>query len=100
MFELPNHISLVALGQPWCNDSHYADLVATCHLANDISDDPEITELAQRGLQMLLERHDGYDEMRHVIGTVLQWVGQQPNSKIYTAALKRLKDIDESTRIS
>lgn len=100
MFELPNHISLLALGQSWCTDAHYADLAATCHLAVDISDDPQITELAQRGLQMLVDRNDDHEEVRQVIGTVLQWVGQQPNSSIYNAALSRLKALNESTRLS
>ena len=100
LIEMPGHIALMALGQPWENDSHYADLCAAVDLGCRISDDEHIKELCAIGRQLLLDNSTDYPRIRQVIGPVLQWISQQPNKRIHDAALSRLKEYDESKRVS
>ena len=81
-------------------DAHVADLATACYLAIDIAEDQEIKRLAQRGLDMLLAKSDDYAEIKYAIGTVIQWLSTQSNSKIYNATIKRLKVFDEQAKLS
>jgi hypothetical protein len=101
LIEIPGHVGLLALGQEWMTDAHYADIMTACYLGLDISDDnTEIRALAQRGIDLMNAEDKNYDEIRHVIGTVIQWISTQSNIKIYNATVQRLKKLDEQKRIS
>lgn len=100
LIELPGHVGLMALGQPWMTEAHFADLVTACELGIDLAEDDEIRQLCVTGRNMLFNRVASFDEMRHVIGQVVQWVATQPNHRIYDAVTKRLKVINEQERIS
>lgn len=102
LIEIPGHVGLLALGQDWMTVGHYADLMTACCLAYDLSQgtDDRIHGLSSRGIEMLESNSTNYDEMRDVIGTVVQWIATQPNVKIYNATLKRLKRLDEQERVS
>lgn len=100
LIEIPGHVGLLALGQPWMTVEHYADLMTACCLANDLSEkDARIRELSQRGVSMLVNNTRDYDELRHVIGTLIQWLSTQSNVKIYNATKQRLKKLDEQERL-
>lgn len=77
------------------NESHRADLIVACQLGIDLGND-RIRELASRGLAMLQQGSSGHDQMRHDIGTVLQWIGTQPNRHVHDAVMRRLKRLDSS----
>ena len=94
LIELPGHVGLIALGQPWFNDRHLADLATACYIAIDIADkDSDVFQMAMNGLHMLHDQCDDYVRMKHEIGTVVQWVSVQPNKKVYDSVVKRLKEI-------
>ena len=95
IFELPGHIALAMLGHPAMNDAHRADLLVACQLGIDLGDE-RIRELASSGLAMLQQGSSDYDQMRHAIGTVLQWIGTQPNRTVHDAVMRRLKRLDSS----
>ncbi|MEY4720078.1 MAG: hypothetical protein RL563_2696 [Pseudomonadota bacterium] len=97
---MPGHVALMALGQDWMTENHQADLVTACCLTYDIAsiDDP-IRSLAQRGYDLIQSKSTEYDEMKCVIGTVIQWLSTQPNIKIHEATIKRLKTFDEQRRL-
>lgn len=98
---MPGHVGLMALGQPWMNEGHYADLVTGCCLTMDLSEaNSEIHQLARQGYDMLVARSTEFDAMKQIIGTVIQWLATQPNTKIHRAAVKRLRDFDEQRRVS
>jgi len=102
LIEIPGHVGLLALGQPWMTVEHYADLMTACCLAHDLShnEDAKIYALAVRGIEMLQTECSDYEAMRDVIGTVVQWIASQSNIKIYNATVKRLRQLDEQKRIS
>lgn len=101
LIEIPGHVGLLALGQTWMTTEHYADLVTACYLGYDLSEntDPEIHELAAKGIALLEKNNGEFEEMRHIVGTVVQWVAKQPNVKIYNATVKRLRQLDEQERL-
>lgn len=111
LFELPKHIALIALGQDWMTQDHTAELISACELGMDLGkSDPAVFDLAHNGLQMLLRHVDPNDmtikhianleEMRHVIGSVVQWIAHQPNRAVHDAVIKRLRELNEPKRIS
>lgn len=100
LIELPGHVGLMALGQPWMTEAHFADLVTACELGIDLAQDDEIRQLCVTGRDMLMNRVTDFDEMRQIIGRVVQWVATQPNHRIYDAVTKRLKRLNEQERIS
>lgn len=96
--ELPGHVALMALKQDWWTIEHYADLKTTCLLCCDLAQpDDHIKSLAQRGLHMLedIDNHD-VNEIRQVIGTAVQWLAAQPNTKIYKATVARMEKKNEA----
>lgn len=111
LFEFPKHAALLALGQPWMTSDHLAELLSACELAMELGrGDPQVHDYALRGLNFLLENVDRSDmtikpvanleEMRHVIGEVVQWIAYQPNRSVHDAVVKRLKELNESERVS
>lgn len=99
LIEMPGHVGLMALGQPWMTEAHFADLITACELGIDLAKDEEMRQLCVTGRDMLLNRVTDFEEMRQVIGQVVQWVATQPNHRIYDAVIKRLNRIDEQKRI-
>jgi hypothetical protein len=92
LIEMPGHVGLMALGQDWMTERHYYDLMTACCLGYDMSQPgDEIHELSLRGTELLTSKSTNYDEMRSVIGTVVQWIATQPNQKIWNATMRRLK---------
>lgn len=82
-------------------DAHWADLMTVCKLGLDLAGDDEyIRELSVIGNDMLMERVAEVEEMRQVLGTLVQWVSKQPNTKIYASVQKRLRELDEQERLS
>lgn len=111
LFELPKHAALLSLGQPWMTSDHLAELLSSCELALELGrDNPRIHECALIGLNLLLDHVDQSDmtikhvanleEMRHVIGEVVQWIAHQPNRAVHDAVVKRLKEMNEPERVS
>lgn len=99
LIEMPGHVALLALGQDWLTDSHYADLFSSCYLGLDLSEpDSRIHQLAKQGIQLLTDRSTDHELMRSVIGTVLQWVATQPNVKIHNAVCNRLNYFDRKAK--
>lgn len=100
LIEIPGHVGLLALGQDWMTVEHYADLMTACCLSYDLSGkENAIRELAQRGIEMLEANSSDYEELRRVIGTLIQWLSTQSNVKIYNATQQRLKKLDEQERL-
>lgn len=99
LFELPGHIGLLALGQPWMTEAHLADLLTACQLGIDIATDDDMRQLCILGRDMLINRVADIEQIRHVVGQVVQWVSTQPNQKIYDAAKRRLREVNEQERI-
>lgn len=100
LIEVPGHVALLALGQPWMTEEHFADLWTACQIGIDIADeDSNIRELAHQGKAMLVDKSDDYESMKQVIGTVVQWISTQPNRRIHDAVTKRLKELNEQERI-
>ncbi len=111
LFEFPKHAALLALGQPWMTGDHLADLLSACELGMELGQsEPEIHTLALQGMRFLLDNVDRSDmtikpvahleEMRHVLGQVVQWITYQPNRAVHDAVVKRLKELNESERVS
>lgn len=111
LFEFPKHAALLALGQHWMTRDHLADLLSACELGMELGrDDPEVHGLALRGMRFLLDNVDSnhmtikhaenLEEMRHVLGQVVQWITYQPNRAVHDAVVKRLKELNESERVS
>lgn len=97
---MPAHIALMALGQPWITESHMCDLMAAIDIGERISNDSAISALCSEGKRLLIEGSTDYDAIRKTIGPVIHWVSQQPNRVIHDVALQRLKEYDESKRVS
>lgn len=100
LIELPGHVGLMALGQPWMTEAHFADLITACELGIDLSPDEDIYHLCITGRDMLINRATDFEEMRQVIGRIVQWVAAQSNYRIHDAVTKRLKRLNEQERIS
>lgn len=100
LIELPGHVGLMALGQSWMTDAHFADLMSACELGIELAKDDDVRDLCMTGRAMLLGKDINIDEMKQVIGQVVQWVATQPNHRIYDAVTKRLKALNEQERIS
>lgn len=100
LIELPGHVGLMALGQSWMTDEHFADLVTACELGIDLAIDDETRKLCIAGRNMLLDGGSDFEEMRQVIGKIVQWVATQSNYRIHDAVTKRLKRLNEQERIS
>jgi hypothetical protein len=101
LIEVPGHVALLALGHPWMTDEHLADLWTACTLGMDLSDEDEaIKQLSITGRDLLINKSTDYQTMKHVIGTVIQWVSTQPNRRIHDAVTRRLKELNEQERIS
>lgn len=111
LFEFPKHAALLAIGQPWMNDSHMAELLCACALALDLSsDDDPIHHTAltvQNALldcvaddDMSCQKIRDPDSLRHMIGKLVQWVGAQPNRAVHDSVIKHLKASHESPRTS
>lgn len=88
--ELPALIALEAIGQPWFNEGHHADLTAlamvTQMLAREGSD---AFDVAGDLLGLLAATSLDIDEIRpRVIGVSL-WLQRQPNGRV-DAAIRRL----------
>lgn len=97
---MPGHVGLLAFGQPWMTDAHWADLMTACELGIRLSskDDP-IHELSLHGRALITNEASDVDEVRRVVGEVVQWVAQQPNGRIHAAVTQRLKEFDEQARL-
>lgn len=91
LIEMPGHVALLALGQPWMNDSHMADLFSTCVISEELSDNEEISSLADTGIKLLSEGSTDYDQIKKVIGTLITWVSSQPNKDVHDAVLKIMR---------
>lgn len=100
LIEMPGQIALLALGQPWITEAHMCDLMAAVDIGERISKDDTITALCLEGKRLLLDGSKDYDAIRKAIGPVIHWISQQPNRVIHDAALQRLKEYDESKRVS
>lgn len=100
LIEWPGHVALMALGTEWMSEEHWADLATACRLCADLATDEAIHTLAQRGLDLLADEASDIDEMKRVIGQIVQWVALQPNRSIHDATIKRLRELDEQERIS
>lgn len=95
LIEMPGHVALTALGQAWMNDSHYADLLTALYLGLDLSEpESDIHALSLQGIDLINNKSTDFNEMKNVIGTVVQWVATQPNKNIYQAVSKRLHVLD------
>lgn len=92
LIELPGHVGLIALGQPWMTDEHIADLLVACQIGCDLAQqEDEIHTMATEGKHLLLSGSTDYDTMRQTIGAVVQWVATQPNRKIHDVVTRNLK---------
>ena len=91
LIEMPGHVGLLALGQDWMTERHFADLMTACYLAMDLSEPgSEMHALGFRGGQLLADKSTEYDEIRTIVGTIVQWISKQPNTDIWHAAYSRL----------
>lgn len=96
MIELPGHVALLALDQPWCDWRHLADLGAHIRLAEELAtrrNEPAIKQIASRAKDMM-QTMTGMPcelaEFRKLVGVTLPWVSRQPNAEIERAARKFL----------
>lgn len=92
-------------------EDHLADLLSACELGMELGrDDPEIHALSLRGMRLILDHVDRSDmtikhvanveEMKHIIGQVVQWITYQPNRAVHDAVIKRLRALHEQERVS
>lgn len=101
LIELPGHVGLVALGQPWMTDEHMADLLVACQIGCDLADPADdIHAMATEGKALLLANSTNYDTMRQIIGHVVQWVAKQPNRRIHDAVTRHLKKMHATSPIT
>lgn len=102
LIELPGHIALLALDQPWCLPDHYADLGAHIRLAEIVAQsrkNDEIAKILGRAKHIMQSWDNSPEEIaefRKLIGVTLPWIAQQPNVEIERAALRCLKAYDSS----
>lgn len=101
LVEVPGQVALMALGQPWMTPAHLADILTACYLGLDLSNEnDEIHQLSQRAIGMIDSIDNNMDELKHIVGTIIQWIGTQPNVRIYNATVNRLRKLDEQERLS
>lgn len=97
MLELPGHIALLALDQPWLARKHIADLGAHVAITGCVSHevgDEYIQRLAKRAADLLgdlSEPPKEVAELRRIVGTTLQWLSFQSNSVIGRQTLGLIK---------
>lgn len=102
LIELPGHIALLALGQPWCRPEHLADLGAHVRLAEELATrkgDENVLKIATRAKRMMQDMTGTPEEIaefRRLVGATLPWVSMQPNGEIDRAARKFLAAYDKS----
>lgn len=99
LIELPGHIALLALDQPWLMPEHFAILAAHIRLTEEVAtrrEEPGIVEIARRARALMqeMETADQIAEFRRLVGPTLPWVSRQPNFEIERAAKKFLAAYD------
>lgn len=101
LIELPGHIALLALDQPWLRPEHFADLGAHIRLTEELAtrrNDSDMLLLIRRA-KTLMQSMDGNKaeiaEFRRLIGISLPWVSIQPNAEIERAATKFLRSYEK-----
>lgn len=96
LIELPGHIALLALDQPWCDARHLADIGAHIRLAEELAtrkNEPAVREIAVKAKEMMQTMTGTPEELaefRKLVGATLPWVSRQPNAEIERAARKFL----------
>ena len=96
--ELPALIALEAIGQPWYNEGHLADLCALGLLAQTIAPEgSDIVEMAVRLLDQLNEPTLDTDALRPLVIELSAWLQRQPNGRV-DAAIRKLLVTVKSAR--
>lgn len=101
LIELPGHIALLALDQPWLRPEHYADLGAHIRLVQELAERKNDNAMlavilrAKELMQTMTGDADELAEFRRLVGASLPWVSRQPNAEIERAAKKFLAAYDK-----
>lgn len=101
LIELPGHIALLALDQPWCRPEHLADLGAHLRLAEELAARQKneairaLTRRAKELMQSMTDEPDSLAEFRRLVGMTLPWVSLQPNAEVARVSCKFLAAYDK-----
>ena len=94
MLELPGHVALQAIGQPWWCESHLADLKAHAVLAFFVAKrvhDEQVQDIAIKALEILSKQKFTKEDVTPLIGVTLEWLSNQSNKIIYQEVLEAMK---------
>lgn len=94
MLELPGHIALQAIGQPWWNEAHLADLKAHVVLAFLVArkvDNEQVQDIAIKALEILSKHEFTKEDVTPLLGVTLEWLSNQSNKLIYQEVLEAMK---------
>tara|TARA_R110000868_G_scaffold20802_1_gene87418 strand:+ start:143 stop:466 length:324 start_codon:yes stop_codon:yes gene_type:complete len=101
LIELPGHIALLALDQPWLLSDHLADLGAHIMMVEEVAgrrSDPAMQTIIQRAKELMQTMKGDPEELaefRQLVGVSLPWISRQPNFEIERAAKKFLAAYDK-----
>jgi hypothetical protein len=96
--ELPALVALQAIGKPWFNENHRADLMAIALVSKLLAAEGSYIHTIAGELMLLLEPDElNIDQVRPVVMDINTWLQIQPNGRVDSAIDKLMRQGRKNT---